>query len=148
MSPIGYDALPAPLGPDSLTWKYFGFYMILYMAALQNVPGDLEDASRIDGASERQVLWNVTLPLLGPTLRLTVYLAVLGSIQQFAVVWVMTGGGPLDWSEMLGTYVFKFGIQRMQLGYGSAVAVVLFAFTLIFSLAYQGLVLRRDYGEE
>lgn len=130
-----------------LTWKYFGFYMILYMAALQNVPGDLEDAARIDGAGEGQVLRFVTLPLLGPTLRLTVYLAVLGSIQQFAVVWVMTGGGPLDWSEMLGTYVFKFGIQRMQLGYGSAVAVVMFAFTLVFSLTYQGLVLRRDYGD-
>lgn len=128
-----------------LTWKYFGFYMILYMAALQSVPGDLEDAARIDGATEGQVLRFITLPLLGPTIRLTVYLAVLGSIQQFAIVWIMTTGGPLDWSETLGTYVYKHGIQRMNLGYGSAVAIVMFTVTLIFSLAYQRFVLRRDY---
>lgn len=130
-----------------LTWKYFGFYMILYMAALQNISGDLEDAARIDGATEGQVLRFITLPLLGPTIRLTIYLAVIGSIQQFVVVWVMTQGGPLDWSETLGTYIYKFGISRNRLGYGSAVAVVLFTITLFFSLAYQNLVLRRDYAD-
>lgn len=128
-----------------LTWKYFGFYMILYMAALQNISGDLEDAARIDGATEGQVLRFITLPLLGPTIRLTIYLSIIGSIQQFVVVWVMTQGGPLDWSETLGTYVYKFGISRNRLGYGSAVAVVLFTVTLFFSLAYQNFVLRRDY---
>jgi len=130
-----------------LTWKYFGFYMILYMAALQSIPSDLEDAARIDGASERQVLWNVTLPMVGPTIRLTGFLAVLGSIQQFVIVWVMTQGGPVDYSETLGTYVYKYGIQRLQLGYGSAVAVTLFVITLVFSLAYQFFVLRRDYQD-
>jgi len=130
-----------------LTWKYFGFYMILYMAAIQNIPGDLEDAARIDGASERQVLWNITLPMLGPTIRLTIFLAVLGSIQQFVIVWVMTQGGPVDYSETLGTYVYKYGIQRLQLGYGSSVAVTLFVITLIFSLGYQFFVLRRDYQD-
>lgn len=130
-----------------LTWKYFGFYMILYMAALQNISGDLEDAARIDGATESQVLRFITLPLLGPTIRLTIYLSVIGSIQQFVVVWVMTQGGPLDWSETLGTYVYKFGISRNRLGYGSAVAVVLFTITLFFSLAYQNFVLNRDYRD-
>lgn len=130
-----------------LTWKYFGFYMILYMAALQNISGDLEDAARIDGATEGQVLRFITLPLLGPTIRLTIYLSIIGSIQQFVVVWVMTQGGPLDWSETLGTYVYKFGISRNRLGYGSAVAVVLFTITLFFSLAYQNFVLRRDYAD-
>jgi raffinose/stachyose/melibiose transport system permease protein len=130
-----------------LTWKYFGFYMILYMAALQNISGDLEDAARIDGATEGQVLRFITLPLLGPTIRLTIYLSVIGSIQQFVVVWVMTQGGPLDWSETLGTYVYKFGISRNRLGYGSAVAVVLFTITLFFSLAYQNFILRRDYAD-
>lgn len=128
-----------------LTWKYFGFYMILYMAALQSIPSDLEDAARIDGANERQVLWNVTIPMVGPTIRLSIYLSVLGAIQQFVIVWVMTQGGPVDYSETLGTYVYKYGIQRLQLGYGSAVAVTLFAITFIFSLSYQYFVLRRDY---
>lgn len=130
-----------------LTWKYFGFYMILYMAALQGIPSDLEDAARIDGANERQVLWNVTLPMVGPTIRLTIYLSVLGAIQQFVIVWVMTQGGPVNYSETLGTYVYKYGIQRGQLGYGSAVAVVLFVITFAFSLAYQFFVLRHDYQD-
>lgn len=128
-----------------LIWKFFGFYMILYMAALQGVSKDLEDAARIDGASEREVLRFVTLPLIGPTIRLTVYLSVLGSVQQFVIIWVMTQGGPVNASEVMSTYLFKYGIQRFKLGYGSSVAVVLFGITLIFSLLYQRFILNRDY---
>jgi len=128
-----------------ITWKYFGFHMILYMAGLQGINKDLEEAARVDGASEFNVLRFITLPLLGSTIRLTVYLSVLGSFQQFVIIWIMTLGGPVNASEVIGTYLFKFGIQRFQLGYGSAVAVVLFAITLFFSIGYQRIVLRRDY---
>ena len=131
-----------------LTWKFFGFHMILYMAGLQSIPGDLEDAARVDGATERQVLQYMTLPLLGSTIRLTVFLSVLGSFQQFVLVWVLTQGGPVNASEVVATYLYKFGIQRFQLGYGSAVAVVLFAITLVFSLGYQRLVMRQDFAME
>lgn len=131
-----------------MTWKYFGFHMILYMAGLQGVPRDLEDASRVDGATELQVLRYVTLPMLGSTIRLTVYLSVLGSFQQFVIVWILTQGGPVNASELLGTYLYKFGIQRFALGYGSAVAVVLFAITLVFSLGYQRIIMRQDYSVE
>jgi raffinose/stachyose/melibiose transport system permease protein len=128
-----------------LIWKFFGFYMILYMAALQGVSRDLEDAARIDGASELGVLRFITLPMIGPTLRLTVFLAVLGSFQQFVVVWVMTTGGPVNGSELMSTYLFKYGIQRYKLGYGSAIAIVLFSITFAFSMLYQRFVLNRDY---
>ena len=128
-----------------LIWKYFGFYMILYMAAIQGVSKDLEEAARIDGATEWDVLRNITLPLIGPTLRLTIYLAVLGSVQQFVIVWVMTTGGPVNSSDLMSTYLFKYGIQRFKLGYGSAVAVVLFGITFVFSLLYQRFVMNRDY---
>lgn len=128
-----------------ITWKYFGFHMILYMAGLQGIQKDLEEAARVDGASEYKVLRYITLPLLGSTIRLTVYLSVLGSFQQFVIIWIMTLGGPVNASEVIGTYLFKFGIQRFQLGYGSAVAVVLFLITLLFSIGYQRIVLRRDY---
>lgn len=131
-----------------ITWKYFGFYMILYMAGLQNVPRDLEDAARVDGASESKVLRFVTLPLMGSTIRLTVFLSVLGSFQQFVIVWVLTQGGPVNASELIATYLFKYGIQRFALGYGSAVAVVLFAITLVFSLGYQRIILRQDYAAD
>ncbi len=131
-----------------ITWKYFGFHMILYMAGLQNISKDLEDAARVDGATELSVLRFITLPLLGSTIRLTVFLSVLGSFQQFVIIQIMTLGGPVNASEVIGTYLYKYGIQRGNLGYGSAVAVVLFAITLVFSIGYQRIILRRDYSAE
>lgn len=129
-----------------ITWKYFGFHMILYMAGLQAIPKDLEDAARVDGATEAKVLRHITLPLLGSTIRLTVFLSVLGSFQQFVIIWIMTQGGPVNASEVLASYVYKYGIQRQALGYGSAVAIILFAITLVFSVGYQRIILRRDYS--
>ncbi|PJF42255.1 MAG: sugar ABC transporter permease [Chloroflexota bacterium] len=128
-----------------LTWKYFGFYMILYMAGLQAVPKELEEAGRIDGCNEFQVLRFVTIPLLGRTIRLTIFLSVLGSFQQFVIIWILTQGGPVNATSTIATYLYKYGIQRFALGYGSAVAVVLFCITLFFSLGYQRLVMRQDY---
>jgi len=131
-----------------ITWKYFGFHMILYMAGLQNISKDLEDAARVDGATEGNVLRFITLPLLGSTIRLTIFLSVLGSFQQFVIINVMTLGGPVNASEVIGTYLFKYGIQQSKLGYGSAVAVILFIITLIFSVGYQRIILRRDYSAD
>ncbi|HLY25069.1 MAG TPA: sugar ABC transporter permease [Aggregatilineales bacterium] len=128
-----------------ITWKYFGFHMILYMAGLQNVPKDLEEAARVDGANGFNVLRFITFPLLGPTIRLSVFLSVLGSFQQFVIIWIMTLGGPVDFSHVIATYMYQFGIVRFLLGYGSSIAVVLFAITLVFSIGYQRIVLRRDY---
>lgn len=130
-----------------LTWKYFGFHMILYMAGLQSIPTEIEDAARVDGATGRQVLAHVTLPLLGSTIRLTVFLSVVGSFQQFVLAWVLTNeGGPANASQLFATYLYKFGIQQFHLGYGSAVAVILFSLTLVFSLGYQRMILRQDYA--
>lgn len=128
-----------------LTWKYFGFYMILYMAGLQGIPADLEDAARVDGATAWEVLRYVTLPLLGSTIRLTIFLSVVGSFQQFVLAWVLTNeGGPANSSQLLATYLYKFGLQQFKLGYGSAVAIVLFTITLVFSIVYQRFVMRQD----
>jgi raffinose/stachyose/melibiose transport system permease protein len=128
-----------------LCWKYFGFYLILYLAGLQQIPAELEEAARIDGATDVQVLRYVILPLLGSILRLTIYLSILGSLQIFVLVWVMTQGGPVQSSNTMATYLFKFGFQRFALGYGSTVAVVLFLIGLGFSVAYQRAVLQQDY---
>lgn len=126
-----------------LTWKFFGFHMLLYMAGLQNISREVEDSARVAGANEYQVLRFVTLPMMRDTIALTVFLSILGSFQQFIVVWILTGGGPAFRSELIVTYLYKFGIQRMQLGYGSALAVILFSMTLLFSIGYQRLVLHR-----
>ena len=129
----------------ALTWKFFGFHMLLYLAGLQNIPMELEEAARIDGANGFQNFWYITLPLLGSTIRTSVYLSVLGSLQQFILVQVMTKGGPVNASETLATYMYRFGFVRFQLGYGSAVALYMFFFCLIFSLIYQRLTRKPDY---
>jgi raffinose/stachyose/melibiose transport system permease protein len=129
----------------ALTWKFFGFHMLLYLAGLQNIPHELEEAARIDGANSFQNFFYITLPLLGSTIRTSTYLSVLGSIQQFILIWIMTKGGPVNASETLSTYMYRFGFVRFQLGYGSAVAIYMFLICLIFSLVYQRLTRQPDY---
>ena len=127
-----------------VTWKYFGYHMILYIAGLQNIPAELEEAAQIDGCAPLQTLRYITIPLLGSTIRLTIYLSVLGSLQIFDLVWVMTTGGPVNASDTMATYLYKFGFQRFQLGYGSAIAVILFLICFVFSIVYQRFAMRRD----
>lgn len=129
----------------ALTWKYFGFHMLLYLAGLQNIPMELEEAARIDGANSLQNFYFITLPLLSGTIKTSVYMSVLGSIQQFILVWIMTKGGPINASETLATYMYRFGFVRFELGYGSAVAIYMFLLCLIFSLLYQALTRQPDY---
>jgi raffinose/stachyose/melibiose transport system permease protein len=128
----------------ALTWKYFGFYMILYMAALQQVNTEVEEAARIDGAGELNVLRYVTIPFIAPTIRLTIYLSVVGALNQFALIWTLTQGGPANMTQVLATYMYRFGIKSFNLSYGATTAVVIFAFALTFALIYQRFVLSRD----
>ena len=128
-----------------LTWKYFGFHMLLYLAGLQNIPVEIEEAGRIDGANAFQNFFFITLPLLSSTIRTSVYLSVLGSVQQFILVWILTKGGPVNATETMATYMYRFGFVRFQLGYGSAVAIYMFTLCLIFSLIYLRLTRRPDY---
>ena len=127
-----------------LSWKYFGLHMLLDMAGLQNIPRELEEAAMIDGANRWQSIWYVTVPLLSTTIRTSVYLSVLGSLTQFNLVWIMTRGGPVNASEMMATYMYRYSFIRFQLGYGSAVALVMLVFCLIFSVAYLWLSRRPD----
>lgn len=140
---LGYDTVMPALFVV-ITWKYFGFHLMLFVAGLQEIPPEIEEAALIDGASQWQAVRYVTLPMLGSTIRLSIYLSVLGSLQFFDLIWVMTLGGPAGASETMVTYMFKYGFQRFQLSYGSAVAVILFALCLVFSLFYQRFVMHRD----
>ena len=127
-----------------ISWKYFGFHMILLLAGLQGIPREIEEAAFIDGAGRWHAFRYVTLPLLGPTLRVSVFLSMIGALQLFDMPWVMTAGGPLNASNTMAISMFKAGFVSNKMGYGSALAVILFAFALVLALAYQRLVLRRD----
>jgi raffinose/stachyose/melibiose transport system permease protein len=127
-----------------ITWKYVGFGIILFLAGLQGVPPELHEAASIDGASAWETLRHVTLPLLGPTIRIWAFLTVIGSIQLFDLIWIVTDGGPADASNTMATYMVDHGFRRYEFGYGGAVAVILFAISFVVSLGYQRFVLRRD----
>ncbi len=127
-----------------ISWKYFGFHMILLLTGLQGIPRELEEAAAVDGATRGQALRFITLPLLGPTIRVSVFLSMIGALQLFDVIWVTTGGGPVNASNTMATYMIDWGFKRYQLGYGSAIAVILFILAFILALAYQRYVLRRD----
>ena len=127
-----------------ISWKYFGFHMVLLLAGLQGIPHEITEASYIDGAGRWQSFRHVTLPLLGPTLRVSVFLSMIGALQLFDMVWVMTAGGPLNASSTMAIEMFKSGFIRTQMGYGSALAMILFLFSLVVALLYQRFVLRRD----
>ncbi|MFI6210184.1 carbohydrate ABC transporter permease [Streptomyces sp. NPDC051041] len=127
-----------------MTWKYFGFHMMLYLAGLQSLPRELTEAALIDGAGPWQRFRSVTLPLLAPTLRISVFLSVIGAIQLFDLVWVITQGGPDHHSETMAVTMFQYGFKRYQVGYASAISVAMFGISLVFALAYQRFVLRRD----
>jgi raffinose/stachyose/melibiose transport system permease protein len=127
-----------------ISWKYFGFHMIILLAGLQGIPKEIEEAALIDGAGRWQAFRHVTLPLLGPTLRVSVFLSMIGALQLFDMVWVMTRGGPVGASSTMATLMFKNGFINSDMGYGSALAVLLFLFALVLAIAYQRFVLRRD----
>jgi raffinose/stachyose/melibiose transport system permease protein len=127
-----------------VVWKYFGFHMILYIAGLQQIDRTLYEAARIDGATAWQTFSRVTVPLLGSTIRLSVFFAILGSFQLFDLIMPLTKGGPSNSTQTMVTYLYNFGVTRMQIGFGSAVGVVLFVICVGFAFGYKRVLMRND----
>jgi ABC-type sugar transport systems, permease components len=125
-----------------LTWKYLGFAILLMLAGLQGVPQELSEAAAIDGASWWQTQWRITLPLLAPTIRIWIFLSMIGSLQLFDMVWVTTKGGPVGATNTMAVYMLLNG--QGAPGYGSAIAVILFVISLVVALVFQRTALRRD----
>ena len=128
-----------------LTWKYIGLHMLLYITGLQNIPREIEEAALIDGVNNPQMVAYITLPLLSGTIKTSVYLSILGSLQVYALVWIMTRGGPVNASEVMSTYMYRYSFVRFELGYGSAVAIVMLLIALTFSIIYLRLTHREEY---
>jgi len=127
-----------------IVWKYFGFHMMLFIAALQGMDKNLVEAARIDGASRSQVLRYVVIPLLYPTIRLSVFFAVVGSLQLFDLVIPLTRGGPADSSNTMVSFLYNNGISRMRVGYGSAIGVILFIICVTFAVTYKRWFMRDE----
>ncbi|GAB6939590.1 sugar ABC transporter permease [Isoptericola variabilis] len=131
-----------------LTWKYLGLAVILFLAGLQGVPDELYEAAQLDGASWWQVQRRITIPLLGPTMRTWGFLSMIGSLQLFDMVWILTGGGPANATTTMATFLVNEGTKRQNFGIAGAASVVLFVIALVLALAYQKFILSRDSKEE
>jgi multiple sugar transport system permease protein len=147
----GINALLQQVGIDGPNWlreeqwamfsviitrvlKNVGLNMIIFMAALQNIPEIYTDAAKVDGANLWQRVRHVTLPLLSPTIVLVILITIIGSLQAFDHIMLMTGGGPANATNVLVYYVYFQAFKIFQTGYASALATILFLITFILTI--------------
>ncbi|SDO23471.1 carbohydrate ABC transporter permease [Alkalicoccus daliensis] len=114
-----------------IIWQYAGFYIIIYYAALKNIPKELEEAAKIDGASPFQIAYKIKLPLISGIIKVTIVLAVIGSLKYFDLIYVMTDGGPNGASEVMASYMYKLAFRTNDFGYGSAIGFFMLVMILI-----------------
>ncbi|MCE0453233.1 MULTISPECIES: carbohydrate ABC transporter permease [Brevibacillus] len=114
--------------------KNVGLNMVLFIAALQQVPVHLYEAARIDGASRTRQLFQITIPMISPTVFLTTLLTIIGSLKVFGQIYVMTQGGPDNSTKVLVYYIWERAFKNFEFGYASALAFVLFFIILVFTL--------------
>lgn len=127
-----------------VVWKYFGFHMMLFIAGLQAIDESLYEAADLDGATGWQKFAYVTLPLLSPTVRLSIFFAVIGSLQLFDLIMPLTAGGPSNSTQTMVTFLYTYGVTRMKVGFGSAVGVVLFTICIVLAFSYKRIFMRND----
>ncbi len=114
-------------------WQFAGYHMIIYLAAIQNIPASLNESATIDGAGFIKRVRYITLPLIKPIIGIDMVLIATGSLRFFDLIYVMSNGGPNHSSEVLALYMYYKSFRDMQYGYGSAIAVVLLLFCLILT---------------
>ncbi|WP_084571273.1 carbohydrate ABC transporter permease [Deinococcus misasensis] len=115
-------------------WRHAGFTALLFYAGLQSIPRSVYEAAKIDGASENQTFWRITLPLLRPVTVFVAVTSIIGSFQIFDTVAVATNGGPADATKVLVYYIYENGFAFFKMGYATAMSMVLFAILIIFTL--------------
>lgn len=125
-------------------WQWTGFYIVMVLAAILSIPGELDEAAAIDGATGFQRATRITLPLIVPIISVVIMLSIAGAMKAADIVIVMTKGGPAGSTEVMATYMIKYAITNFKYGYGNTIAVLIFVFTLIVTVVYQLLFNRRS----
>jgi multiple sugar transport system permease protein len=115
-------------------WQAVGFYMVIFIAGLQNIPTDFYDAAKVDGANRLQSFWYVTLPLLKPTTLLVIVITIINAFQTFTYQYVLTKGGPSDATNVISLYIYYNAFQYQYMGYASAMSIVMFVVIMILTL--------------
>jgi multiple sugar transport system permease protein len=117
-------------------WSGYPFYMMSLLAGLQGIPKDLYEAATMDGAGGLQRFLHVTVPQLRPIIVSIAMLDVIFTTQQFALIWMTTGGGPIHVTEMLSTFTYKLAFSSYEFSTASASAVIIFAFSMVLAFFY------------
>ena len=117
-------------------WSGYPFFMISILAGLQGIPGDLYEAAGVDGAGSFNQFRYVTIPQLKPVLISMAVLDLIWTSQQFALIWMTTGGGPLGTTEMVSTYTYKLAFSSYEFATASASAVIVLLFTMVLAIFY------------
>ncbi|NBD27346.1 carbohydrate ABC transporter permease [Paenibacillus glycinis] len=125
-------------------WQNVGFFIVLCLAAILNIPREITDAAKIDGVNGWSETRLVTLPLIRPILFVILLLTVSGTLKVLDIVQIMTNGGPFQSTEVMSTYMLKVGFRSLELGYGSAIGVAMFVITMIMT----GVLQRMSKSEE
>lgn len=127
-----------------IVWQYAGFYIIIIYAALVNVPEELIEAARIDGANAFQIAYKIKVPLISGVLKVLVILAIVGSLKYFDLIYVMTGGGPGHATEVMASYMYKEAFGKYNFGYGSAIGFGLLVISMISTWTIQNLMKTKE----
>ncbi len=128
----------------AIIWQYAGFYILIYYAALKNIPESLIDAAKIDGASPWQIAYKIKVPLIMGIIKVTIVLAVVGSLKYFDLIYVMTDGGPNGASEVMASFMYKQAFRMNDFGYGSASGFYLLLICLVVTWVIRKLTTTKD----
>lgn len=153
LAPLGLGDVQWLVNPDTAlyavlvaaVWRQVGYIMVLYLAGLKGVDTSLEEAASVDGANAWQRFWRVVFPQLRGVSTVVFAVTVIDSLRTFDIVWAMTRGGPYNTTQLLSTYMFQQAFTLVNLGYGSALAVVIFLLAIGFIISY---LVRQARAEE
>ena len=120
-----------------IVWKYFGFHMMIYIAALQSISKEVIEAARLDGVGKWQINLFIRIPMIRSAIAVSLFFAVIGSLQLFDLIFPLTGGGPNHSSHTIVSFLYEFGIKRMKVGFGGAASVILFLSCVMITLIFQ-----------
>ncbi len=114
-------------------WKNTGFAMLVFLAGLQSIPNEYYEAAQLDGANERQLFFRITIPMLSPTIFFILVIFMIGALQVFDTIIVLTAGGPGDATRSVVLYIYEIAFRTFNMGYAAAVSMTLFAIILVLT---------------
>ena len=125
-----------------IVWKYFGFHMMIYIAGLQGIPNEVIEAARLDGVKKWQIVRHIKLPMIWPSIVVSLFFSVTGALQLFDMIIPLTNGQPNNSSHTIVSFLYAFGILRMKLGFGGAVSVMLFIACVLVAIVYRRILFK------